>query len=89
MYFYNFAFILSVLKIIAINQYTNFLGMVCILAGNKNNRFYIVEILFIAILTQYSLTMLMERKTVSDFHFLDIVLVIAGHVRTSHNNRNF
>ena len=89
MYFDNFALILSTLKIIAINQRTDFLGVVCILAGHKNNRLYIVKVVFAAILAQHSLTVLVERKTVSDFHFLDIVLVIACHVGASHNDRNF
>lgn len=88
MYFDNLALILSALEIIAVYQRTDFLGVIRIFAGNKNNRFYIVKVVFAAVLAQHSLAMLMERKTVSDFHLLDIVLVISRHVGASHNDRN-
>ena len=78
--FYNFAFILAFLKIIAVNQCPDFLCVVCILAGNEYNRLHIVQIVVAAIFTQHSLTMLVESKSIADFHFLDIILVIAGHV---------
>ena len=87
--FYNLAFIFAFLKIIAVNQSPNFLCMVCVLTGNKHYRLHIVQIVVAAILTQHSLAMLVEHKSIADFHFFDIILVIACHVGASHYNWDF
>ena len=88
MYFDNLALILSTLEIIAVYQRADFLGVIRIFAGHKNNRLYIVEVVFTTVLAQHSLAMLMKRKTVSNFHLLDIVLIISRHVGAAHNDRD-
>ena len=86
---YDLALVLSVLEGIAVDQRTNFLSVIGVLASNQNNWLHIVQIIIAAILPQHSLSMLMQGQTVADFHFLYIFLAVSGCVGTSGNNRNF
>ena len=89
MYLDDLTLVFAAQETVAVNQPTNLLCVIGILAGNQNNRLHIVQIVFAAVLTQYSLPVLVQSEPIADLHFLDVILVIARHVGASHNDRYF
>ena len=80
MNFYYLTLVFTILEIVTVYEGTDFLGMVGVLTGNQYNRFHIIQSVVAAILFQNGLAVFMKGKTITNLHFLNIILAVARHV---------